>query len=62
MSTSSWESYLTPQEQQFFNQCFRAASRSQTGLVTGPEAVRFFATSGVPNQILSDVRYTSGSV
>lgn len=46
---------MTPQEQQFFNKCFRAASRSQTGLVTGPEAVRFFATSGVPNQILSDV-------
>ena len=52
---SSWESYLTPQELNAYNQYFRATSRSQQDVVTGLEAVQFFATSGIPNQILSDV-------
>lgn len=57
MSTSeSWEAYLTPQEISAYNQFFNAASRSKPGIVTGTEAVQFFATSGVPNQILSDVK------
>lgn len=55
MSTSSWESLLTPQELLAYNQFFSLASRSKPGIVTGQEAVQFFATSGVPNQILSDV-------
>ncbi|KAG2224226.1 hypothetical protein INT45_000255 [Circinella minor] len=52
---SSWESYLTPQELNAYTQYFRATSRSQQDVVTGLEAVQFFATSGVPNQILSDI-------
>ena len=52
---SSWESYLTPQELNAYHQYFRATSRSQQDVVTGLEAVQFFATSGIPNQILSDV-------
>ncbi|KAI9251014.1 hypothetical protein BDA99DRAFT_522405 [Phascolomyces articulosus] len=52
---SSWESYLTPQELNAYTHYFRAASRTQTGIVTGSEAVQFFATSGVPNQILSSI-------
>ncbi|KAI9495580.1 hypothetical protein BDB00DRAFT_812531 [Zychaea mexicana] len=58
-SSSSWESYLTPQEINAYAQYFRAANRSQSGIVTGPEAVQFFATSGVPNQILSDIWETA---
>ncbi|KAI7859687.1 hypothetical protein BDC45DRAFT_475663 [Circinella umbellata] len=52
---SSWESYLTPHELSAYTQYFRATSRSQQDVVTGLEAVQFFATSGVPNQILSDI-------
>ncbi|KAI9323174.1 hypothetical protein BX666DRAFT_1884006, partial [Dichotomocladium elegans] len=56
MSTSSsWESYLSPHERDFYNQCFRAVSLTRPGIVTGGEAVTFFATSGVPTPILSDI-------
>ena len=58
-SSSSWESYLTPQERNAYAQYFRAANRSQSGSVTGPEAVQFFATSGVPTQILSEVEISA---
>lgn len=47
---------MTPQEVQVYGQLFKAASHSYPDRVTGPEAVRFFARSGVPNEILSDVR------
>lgn len=52
---TSWESQLSPQETSYYNQLFQTASKSQEGIVTGTEAVRFFASSGVPNQILSEV-------
>ncbi|KAI8141926.1 hypothetical protein BJV82DRAFT_670019 [Fennellomyces sp. T-0311] len=58
-SSSSWDAYLTPQEKNAYAQYFRAANRSQSGTVTGPEAVQFFATSGVPNQILSEIWETA---
>lgn len=51
----SWDSQLTPQEQKYFVQLFQSVSKTQDGIVTGNEAVRFFATSGVPNEILSEV-------
>lgn len=57
MSTGEpWEVYFTPQELSAYNHFFNVASQSKPGIVTGTEAVQFFATSGVPNQILSDVR------
>lgn len=51
----SWESQLSPQEVNYYQQLFQSASQSQEGIVTGTEAVRFFASSGVPNEILSEV-------
>jgi hypothetical protein len=52
----SWESLLTPQEARLFPQLFQSVSKSQDGIVTGSEAVNFFASSGVPNEILSEVK------
>ncbi|KAG1458602.1 hypothetical protein G6F46_007249 [Rhizopus delemar] len=51
----SWESLLTPQEARLFPQLFQSVSKSQDGIVTGSEAVNFFASSGVPNEILSEI-------
>lgn len=57
MSTNnSWESQLTPQEIHAYKQFFQAASKSQPNVVTGMEAVQFFAKSGLPNNVLSEVR------
>jgi epidermal growth factor receptor substrate 15 len=53
----SWDSQLSPQEAKYFVQLFKSVSKSQEGIVTGGEAVRFFATSGVPNEILSEVSF-----
>ncbi|KAI7871129.1 hypothetical protein BDF14DRAFT_1188981 [Spinellus fusiger] len=57
MSTSStaWETLLTPKEIQAYGQLFNSVSTSTPGIITGQEAVRFFATSGVPNEILSEI-------
>ncbi|KAI7906003.1 uncharacterized protein BX663DRAFT_428252 [Cokeromyces recurvatus] len=52
---SSWESQLTSQEVEYYKQLFKAASKSQEGIVTGSEAVQFFASSGIPNQLLSEI-------
>ncbi|KAK4520101.1 cytochrome c peroxidase [Mucor velutinosus] len=52
---SAWESQLSSQEYKYFTQLFQFVSKQQEGIVTGAEAVRFFATSGVPNQILSEI-------
>lgn len=51
----SWDSLLTSQETRLFSHLFQFVSKTQDGIVTGPEAVQFFATSGVPNEILSEV-------
>lgn len=51
----SWDSQLTPKEAKYFIQLFQSVSKTQEGIVTGGEAVRFFASSGVPNEILSEV-------
>lgn len=51
----SWESLLTPQETRLYSHLFQTVSKTQEGIVTGAEAVRFFATSGVPTEILSEV-------
>lgn len=56
---SAWESQLSSQEYKYFTQLFQFVSKQQEGIVTGAEAVRFFATSGVPNQILSEVSFLS---
>ncbi|OAD73299.1 hypothetical protein PHYBLDRAFT_112639 [Phycomyces blakesleeanus NRRL 1555(-)] len=54
-NTFSWESNLTPQEAPYYAKLFQMTSKSNPGIVTGSEAVQFFATSGVPNQILSNI-------
>ncbi|KAL4208196.1 hypothetical protein CU097_011449 [Rhizopus azygosporus] len=51
----SWESLLTPQETRLYSHLFQTVSKTQEGIVTGAEAVRFFATSGVPTEILSEI-------
>ncbi|KAI8638865.1 hypothetical protein BD408DRAFT_422384 [Parasitella parasitica] len=52
---STWKSQLSPKESEYFTQLFDFVSKQQKGIVTGAEAVRFFATSGVPTQILSEI-------
>ena len=54
---SFWDSHLSPKEAKYYAQLFQIASKSQEGIVTGNEAVQFFATSGIPTQILSEVIY-----
>lgn len=51
--SSSWESKLTPREVNVYKQYFQAAAKSQPNVVSGMEAVQFFAKSGLPNDILS---------
>ncbi|ORX44930.1 hypothetical protein DM01DRAFT_1340240 [Hesseltinella vesiculosa] len=58
-STVSWEKYLSPQEAGAYGQLFKTVSKATPGIVTGTEAVQFFATSGVPNPILSDIWETA---
>ncbi|KAI9023508.1 hypothetical protein CLU79DRAFT_791530 [Phycomyces nitens] len=55
MSSTSWESLLTPKEKLAYGQLFNIISVSNPGIITGQEAVKFFATSGVPHQILSEI-------
>ena len=52
---TSWESQLTPEELNVYKELFEIASKSKPNLVTGIEAVQFFAKSGLPNTILSEV-------
>ncbi|KAG0179521.1 hypothetical protein DFQ29_001997 [Apophysomyces sp. BC1021] len=58
-SSSSWESYLTSQEVHVYGLLFNSAGSNTPGIVNGHEAVAFFAKSGVPNQILSDIWETA---
>ncbi|KAG0165735.1 hypothetical protein DFQ28_008350 [Apophysomyces sp. BC1034] len=58
-STTFWETYLSPKEAQSYTQLFKLAGRNKSGIVTGTEAVQFFATSGVPNAILSEIWETA---
>ncbi|CAO3592265.1 unnamed protein product [Absidia cylindrospora] len=58
-SSSAWDRYLNPQETQAYGQLFKLASQTKNGIVTGSEAVQFFASSGVPNAILSDIWETA---
>ncbi|KAI8342521.1 hypothetical protein BC941DRAFT_466189 [Chlamydoabsidia padenii] len=58
-SSLAWDRYLNPQETQAYGQLFKLASQSKNGIVTGSEAVQFFASSGVPNEILSDIWETA---
>ena len=53
--SSNWNSTLTPQEVQTYGQFFNAANGGKSAVVNGQEAVTFFARSGIPNEILSDV-------
>lgn len=50
-----WETQLTPQEVHVYKQLFQVASKTKPNVVTGIEAVQFFAKSGLPNAILSEV-------
>jgi hypothetical protein len=55
-SHSSWKSYLTHNEVQFYNRLFNVAKKSQSDRITGQEAVQFFAKTGLPNHTLSQVK------
>ena len=57
--SSNWDSTLTPQEVQAYGQFFNAANGGKSAVVNGQEAVTFFARSGIPNEILSDVTIRS---
>lgn len=56
-STTNWESHLSPQEVRAYGIFFAAANGGKANIVTGQEAVTFFARSGIPNEILSDVSW-----
>ena len=47
---------LTPEERHIYSQLFKAADIDGKGIVLGEEAVEFFKKSGIPAQILSEVR------
>lgn len=53
--SKAWEVQLGPQEAQAYKQLFHAASKTQPNIVTGQEAVQFFAKSGLNNTLLSEV-------
>ncbi|KAI8149556.1 hypothetical protein BJV82DRAFT_504872, partial [Fennellomyces sp. T-0311] len=57
--SSNWESLLTPQEIQAYGQFFSAANGGKSNVVSGQDAVTFFARSGIPNEILSDIWETA---
>ncbi|KAI9255689.1 hypothetical protein BDA99DRAFT_539835 [Phascolomyces articulosus] len=57
--SSNWESKLTPQEVHAYGQFFSAANGGKAAVVNGLEAVTFFARSGIPNEILSDIWETA---
>ncbi|KAI7859767.1 hypothetical protein BDC45DRAFT_587054 [Circinella umbellata] len=57
--SSNWNSTLTPQEVQAYGQFFNAANGGKSAVVNGQEAVTFFARSGIPNEILSDIWETA---
>lgn len=59
---SSWESKLTPQEVNAYNELFKIASKSQSNSISGGEAVDFFAKSGLSNEILSQVCIIAHSI
>jgi ATP-dependent exoDNAse (exonuclease V) alpha subunit len=54
-SSVSWDSALTPEDKQAYAKYFKLADEEQKGFITGQEAVKFFAKSGVPSQILAEV-------
>lgn len=54
-SPGSWDAALTPEDKQAYAKFFKLADEDQKGFVTGQEAVKFFAKSGVPSQILAEV-------
>lgn len=51
-----WETKLSPQEVEAYKQLFKEASKTQPDIVTGQEAVQFFAKSGLNNTLLSEVK------
>lgn len=52
-----WETQLNSQEVEAYKQFFQAAAKSQPNVVTGIEAVQFFAKSGLSNTLLSEVSF-----
>lgn len=52
-----WETQLRPEEVQAYKQLFQVAAKSQPNVVTGIEAVEFFAKSGLANSVLSEVSF-----
>ncbi|CEG84605.1 hypothetical protein RMATCC62417_18381 [Rhizopus microsporus] len=58
-TTNTWESSLTPTEVTTYKQLFKAAALTQPNMVTGLEAVQFFARSELPNTVLSEIWETA---
>ncbi|ORY90598.1 hypothetical protein BCR43DRAFT_480607 [Syncephalastrum racemosum] len=54
-----WEKHLNEQELNVYAQYFQATKSAGSNFITGQDAVRFFARSGIPNEILSDIWETS---
>ncbi|KAG2180889.1 hypothetical protein INT43_008469 [Umbelopsis isabellina] len=54
-SPGSWDAALTPEDKQAYAKFFKVADEEQKGFITGQEAVKFFAKSGVPSQILAEI-------
>ncbi|KAI7864996.1 hypothetical protein BDF14DRAFT_1883837 [Spinellus fusiger] len=50
-----WETHLSKQEASYYAGLFQRIAKTKPTLVTGQEAVQFFATCGVPHPILSNV-------
>jgi hypothetical protein len=53
--STAWDSALSAEDKKAYAQFFKFADEENKGFITGDEAVKFFARSGVPNQILAEV-------
>ncbi|KAH8555774.1 hypothetical protein BGW37DRAFT_418319 [Umbelopsis sp. PMI_123] len=53
--STGWDSALSAEDKKAYAQFFKFADEENKGFITGDEAVKFFARSGVPNQILAEI-------
>ncbi|RUS19210.1 hypothetical protein BC937DRAFT_87831 [Endogone sp. FLAS-F59071] len=53
------DSFLTPEERHVYAQLYQAADPENKGVITGSEAVDFFAKSKVPPNVLADIWQTA---
>lgn len=53
--STAGDSFLTTEERHVYAQLYKAADPENKGVITGSEAVAFFAKSNVPPNVLADV-------